>query len=148
MNAKTFAYPPYNYHLLGVATELALHQQHYEDLSIHQLVRRTVSAMAVSQAQIFYDDDSRFFGYLSWTFLTEAQHKMMMEGYCGQLIKTDFIHPAGGNHQHCWIVDAIAPFCSSASLFKQLRHKLLPVDRAYRVHFNLETGQYLPRRIW
>lgn len=126
---------------IGIAADLYLNHSSYGQNSIDQFVQRIIPALQEKQAQVFFDDESRPYGFASWAIVGEKSHsELLQHGQLPQVWHED------SPHQHLWFIDILSPFCSPLEMIKRCKQSLSSFDQAFALQPNLHSGT--ARKIW
>jgi len=137
-----------DYRELGIVTELALHHFIYDEWHVDQLVERVSSALQNQRGRVFFNEQHQPIGYLSWAFVDEAEHQLLMSGKLQDVHLADLFYTDDLPGFHFWIIDTLSPFQCANTLLEKLRHDFPEVSRGYGIQPVPEFARLQAGRIW
>ena len=134
------------YQAIGIVTDLAICHSDYDALSVDSAITRLTPALETGRAKVFFDDNSRPYGYASWTLLTDETHHRMLTGWETSFVDADqfFKFTQGTN---LWFLDLLCPFSSPIVMYRMLSKELGEFGSAYLTQ-PTRDGHNTVRRVW
>jgi cytolysin-activating lysine-acyltransferase len=134
------------YQAIGLVTDLAMNHSYYGNVTVKEILDRLIPALNTGNAKVFFDEDSRPYGYVSWASLSDDTHQSLLANDQEWCIGADqFFNSCPGSN--LWFFDIISPFSSPLTLFRQLKQALHSYDNAYLAAAPNMTTSHI-RRVW
>lgn len=131
---------------IGLVTDLAMNHSHYIDSSVRDTLERLMPVLNAGNAKIFFDENSRPYGYVSWAKLPEAlHHSLLANTWNTSTDLAQLFNETPGDK--LWFFDLLCPFSSPLNMLRALKHEMSSYDSAFLApHPNAESNTV--RRIW
>lgn len=134
------------YQAIGLVTDLAINHSHYFDSSVGDTLDRLMPALSAGNAKVFFDENNRPYGFVSWVTLPETlHHSLLANTWNTSTDLAQFFNETPGDK--LWFFDLLCPFSSPLNMLRALKHEMSSYDSAFLApHPNAESNAV--RRIW
>lgn len=135
-----------SYQAIGLVTDVAMSHSHYIDSSVGNFLERLMPALNAGNAKVFFDENSRPYGYVSWVTLPEAlHHSLLANTWSTSTDLAQFFNKSPGDK--LWFFDLLCPFSSPLNMLRALKHEMNSYDSAFLAP-NPYAESNMVRRMW